>query len=403
MVLLVVFEPFGRLLLRRSTLMPVFLILFAIGFSFTQFAALAKSDWVEDDADLKTRSSARPTNSAPTDSGQADDMTGSPELKGNGPLRANVTRWDGNSSPSPARGQNNPSNWGNVPVRAMPIGPPREAKVSQQNFRNWLNDTHGALSARIQSQSKDRILEIKGQWDDAGHIIHSFGLPFTRINADQIAKAPLDNVEAIVVDCGSTIPVDAQLALRGFVSRGGYLVTTDWALDSCLVHCFPGYVEWNGDYTDPGVVDAIVVSRDPDLTKNVDSPSYWKLEKRSQFVHQINPNVEVLARSRSLIATDRYQQGILALAFTYGKGRVLHLVGHFDNNSEGAFNNILPDASPRIIVSLRQALAANFLVDAFCTSELRKVQADRAQEIRAQNKEQEKEKSAQAKQSADNN
>jgi hypothetical protein len=127
------------------------------------------------------------------------------------------------------------------------------------------------------------------------------------------------------------------------------------------------------------------------------------LEKRSQFVHQINPNVEVLARSRSLIATDRYQQGILALAFTYGKGRVLHLVGHFDNNSEGAFNNILPDASPRIIVSLRQALAANFLVDAFCTSELRKVQADRAQEIRAQNKEQEKEKSAQAKQSADNN
>jgi hypothetical protein len=112
------------------------------------------------------------------------------------------------------------------------------------------------------------------------------------------------------------------------------------------------------------VVDALVVSGDSALTKGLVSPSFWKLEKRSQFVRQIGPNVQVLARSRGVLRQDPFGQGILAATFDYGRGHVLHLVGHFDTNSTGAFTNDLVDPSPGIVVSLRQALAANFIMSA---------------------------------------
>jgi len=59
---------------------------------------------------------------------------------------------------------------------------------------------------------------------------------------------------------------------------------------------------------------------------------------------------------------DPDRRGILAVTFTFGRGHVLHLVGHFDNNATLAFGNMLPDPAPEIGISLRQALAANFLV-----------------------------------------
>jgi len=72
-----------------------------------------------------------------------------------------------------------------------------------------------------------------------------------------------------------------------------------------------------------------------------------------------------LARSRQLMRQDPSQKGILALAFSFGKGKVLHLVGHFDNNSKSAFTNMLQDPSPNIVISLRQAIATNFIASAF--------------------------------------
>ncbi len=72
--------------------------------------------------------------------------------------------------------------------------------------------------------------------------------------------------------------------------------------------------------------------------------------------------VKVLAVSRDLVSLDPDKQGILAVAFSFGKGKVLHMVGHFDNNSLPIFPNRLPDPAPVIGIGLRQALAANFVV-----------------------------------------
>ena len=81
--------------------------------------------------------------------------------------------------------------------------------------------------------------------------------------------------------------------------------------------------------------------------------------------------VSILARSSLLAARDPQlrvidplQAGALAVEFSFGRGKVLHLVGHFDNCANSFKPNLLPDPAPDIGISLRQAITANFLAEA---------------------------------------
>lgn len=239
---------------------------------------------------------------------------------------------------------------------------PRTVAVQASTFKNWLDRFHAGATARL---GKNTIVEVKGQWDDCAHALRNFSLPHTRIPASRLADTDLSGTRILVINCGCNMDGKALARVRDFVQGGGYLLTTDWALDSCLEKSFPGYVQWNNDYTESGVVDAVVVDDDPVLLAGVPRVAYWKLENRSQTVKVLDGRaVQVLARSRMLMGRESSQLGILALTFPYGDGRVLHLVGHFDNNADRASNLALPDPAPMIGIGLRQAIAANFVLAA---------------------------------------
>jgi hypothetical protein len=291
-----------------------------------------KSDWVEDQSDHATPLTPQ-------------------HSEGSVPLQATVTRSDDSSS----------NNTPLYPIRA-PLAPPHSVRLSSSTYKDWLVATHKNLPAIL--PSKDKILELQGTWDDAGHALHGFGLTYTRIPPSQLSAKRLFNVKVMIVDCGCNLAPGNAPLIQQFVESGGHLITTDWALDSCLSRCFPGFLEANGNYSEASIVDATLVCPDAELTSGTTSPTFWKLEKRSQFVRQLSPQVEVVARSRGVLRQDPWGQGILAACFNYGRGRVLHLVGHFDTNSTGAFTNELVDPSPGIVVSLRQAIAANFVISA---------------------------------------
>jgi hypothetical protein len=345
--------------------------------------AFAKSDWVDDPNDKsQTRSQTigqPPANnsnngSSQVNPGSADgvsdnqNQTSSDKTQTNGePLQARITRFD-QANPDSAKQVSPEQNL--MPQSGMPAFPawapvtlPQSARISSETYRRWLNSTH-PLAGSLTAKDKGKIIELQGSWDDGSHALRTLGLPYTRISSNELSSKPLNQVRVIVVDCGCQLSPGVENIIRQYVYGGGYLITTDWALDSCLSQCFPGYLEPNGNYSEASVVDALVVNADPRFVKGVVSPSSWKLEKRSQFVRQVGPNVEVLARSRSVYRQDPYGQGILAATFQYGRGHVLHIIGHFDTNSTGAFTNELVDPSPGIVISLRQALAANFIMAA---------------------------------------
>ncbi len=246
------------------------------------------------------------------------------------------------------------------PIPAMP----KTIAVSPTVFKTWLQKTHPELMANISAVGKDAVIEVKGSWDDSGHTMRSFGIPYTRIGAAKLGSADLSATKILVVNCAGDVPPSGIQKIQRFVRNGGWLLTTDWAL-GCVERAFPGYICWNGGYTESRVVDAVVVDPDPALFRNTVPYAFWKLDSKSQTLRVMRQEgVHVLARSRMLLTDDPSQLGVLAVTFSYGRGNVLHLVGHFDNNSDRAFNNALPDPAPRIGISLRQALAANFLAEA---------------------------------------
>lgn len=253
----------------------------------------------------------------------------------------------------------------NILQTAPKIPYPEPKNVGSGTFRAWLQKTHPGLP----QNSKDSIVEVKGQWDDSGHILHALGLSYTRVSPAALLKTNLRNTAVIVVDCAGNLNQDSLDLVRNFVLNGGYLVTTDWALDNCLTRITsynsPGFLEWNGGYSYADIVDAVVVDPVPELTAGCVPYARWKLDDKCQTVRvRHKALVHVLVRSKMLAARgDPDNLGILAATFDFGRGKVLHVVGHCDNNSTGAFNTQLPDPAPSMGISLRQGLIANFIVE----------------------------------------
>jgi hypothetical protein len=239
--------------------------------------------------------------------------------------------------------------------------PPATRSVSPKFYSGWIESTYPNLKIN----NHKAIVEIKGEWDNAGHALHSFGLPSIRVGSGKELENALSTASILIVNCAGDLPEESLTMIGNFVHEGGYLITTDWALNGCLSHAVPGYVAWNGGYSSDELVDAVEVDKDSDLFAGTVPYAFWKLDNKCQTVKVLKPNaVHVLVRSTELMNEDPDELGVLALTFQFGKGQVLHLVGHFDNNTNLAFTNSLPDPAPRIQISLRQAIAANFVIEA---------------------------------------
>jgi hypothetical protein len=244
--------------------------------------------------------------------------------------------------------------------------------VSPTAMKGWLDSTHPEFNLAAQN-TPDQVIEVKGQWDDAGQILSNMGIRYERIKGRELRDVLSGNTKVVVINCEGRVPADQIELLRQWVIRGGYLITTDWALNNLVERAFPGIIAWSGNKSRGVVVDAMVVAPDSPLLAGTNvRRATWKLDEESQELKVIRPDtVQVLARSFILARSDKQRQfeppmntGVLACMFPYGRGRVLHLVGHFDYNSGFGFTrNVLPDAIPGAGVGLRQAIATNFLME----------------------------------------
>lgn len=341
---------------------PGFRLLF-IAVMALQVPAAQASDWVDGDI-VRFRNApgnmplVKPPPAQPSNSNDGAVPVNDPGSPGSAPDQRSPNALQGNISEMRAPTM---MPQAEAPPVQRRIPPPETKIVGPKVFQSWLQQTHPDFG----THQRVEVLDVRGQWDDSAHALHSFGIPFTKIASNKLLGNGLVGAKLLIVDCAGNLQPAELEAVNHFVKNGGYLITTDWALDGCLVRAIPGFVMWNGGYTSSELVDAHVVADDPPLLKGTVPRAYWKLDNKSQTLRVLKPNaVEVLVRSRLLLRDDPDQLGILAVTFNYGKGKVLHLVGHFDNNSEHAFNNALDDPAPGLGISLRQAIAANFCAEA---------------------------------------
>ena len=234
--------------------------------------------------------------------------------------------------------------------------------VPPEVFKAWLDKAHPGvlLSVNISPRS---VIAVKGRWDDSGRTLRALGIPYERVGSGDLEDMSFDNVKVLIVDCAGTVPRESLQRIRDFVARGGYLLATDWALDNLVEKAFPGYIEYDRKKNAQAIYDAYVVNPEPVLFANAVTNAHWKMDEASHLLRVLKPgSVRVLARSRKLEQEDPGGQGVLAVTFPFGKGYVMHTVGHFDNNGFFKFTNALPDPAPAIGISLRQALASNFVI-----------------------------------------
>lgn len=246
---------------------------------------------------------------------------------------------------------------------AVMLKKPKPARVEKDVYRAWVNKARPQFSLKADSMDPIAVVEVKGQWDKADRTLKNLGIQHTTIGAGQLNQIGLSRTKVLVINCAGTLNRGSLQAIRDFVAQGGYLLTTDWALDNMLKQTFPGFVEWNKGKSKGNVVDAQVVLPEREFFQGTVSNASWKLDEESQTVRVLRPDVvKVLAVSRDLATLDPDRQGILAVSFSFGRGKVLHLVGHFDNNSLPFLPLHLPDPAPVIGIGLRQAMAANFVI-----------------------------------------
>lgn len=252
-------------------------------------------------------------------------------------------------------------------VELPPVtGKVHSSRVEPLVFRAWLAKAHpelltSGLTTGVGELSP--VVEVAGQWDKADKTLTKLEIPYRHVKSRDLSSELLSTCKVLIINCAGDLKRDKLQAIRDFVSQGGYLLTTDWALDRMLVQTFPGYVSWNKGINSKDIYDADYLAPDPVLANNTVRSAFWKLDQASHMVRILKPGtVRVLAGSRQLAAEDPDHTGALAVIFPFGKGYVLHMVGHFDNNAKIAIGNFLPDPAPAIGISLRQAMATNFIV-----------------------------------------
>jgi hypothetical protein len=174
------------------------------------------------------------------------------------------------------------------------------------------------------------VVVVSGSYDRVQDVLRAVEVKHVVIPPHLLAKLDLLPMQTLMINCPGHVPADAIAKVRDFVRRGGYLVTTDWAL-KLTEAAFPKTIVHNGRTTGNDVVPIHLHDANEPLLAHVkvmkDKPRWW-LEGSSYPIHVVDKQlVRVLLSSEEM--GQKYGETPIAVAFRVGDGKVLHMTSHF--------------------------------------------------------------------------
>lgn len=211
-------------------------------------------------------------------------------------------------------------------------------------LRERLGVGRGGEGGALAHLVADDVLVVQGEYDHHEHVLRDLQIPHRSIGHYEPRFASgeaLRRPRFVFWNCGNDPPrrVVERIAkpLRAFVEQGGYLFTSDWVIAHVLGHAFSEYVGTRG--TAAGLPELVVdIHPAPGqaahpLLEGVFLPGVqgrWWLEAKSVDCVVKKPGVvDVLIESPEL-KRDHDVSSAVAVTFPHGRGRVLHVVGHYD-------------------------------------------------------------------------
>ncbi|MFX1430741.1 MAG: hypothetical protein ACFFCY_11320 [Promethearchaeota archaeon] len=202
-----------------------------------------------------------------------------------------------------------------------------------------------------------KILAVNGRYEKPKKVIENMYASLKNvIREKEIMKENLSQYDVVLIGCpGSDIPHAAYPKVKDFVMNGGWLITTDWAIQSIIENIFPGFIRWNRAKTADAVVACQVINPNHPFLDGVLSEIQqnkwqkqtakdtkknefrWWLETRSFPIQILNPQaVRVLIASWEI--QNKWGESPVLVEFDYGKmgGRVIHMISHTHLQKGGA-------------------------------------------------------------------
>jgi hypothetical protein len=199
----------------------------------------------------------------------------------------------------------------------------------------------GGSLGRLKGLGREDLLVVTGSFDHMDLVLKELELPHATRGPGEVEGAyDFDRHKVVFWNCGQPIPAHARAGvtsrIREFVRHGGYLFTSDWMVQHVLVPAFRDYVGTGG--SEKTLPELVVDARPADradahpLLEGVFLPGVqakWWLESTSFDVVPKRADVETLIVSPTLKEAPWNRSPALAVTFPYGRGRVLHTMGHY--------------------------------------------------------------------------
>jgi hypothetical protein len=198
-------------------------------------------------------------------------------------------------------------------------------------FRARLRDRAPEDEQRLRETRSSEIVVVRGHYDQIERVLRATDVPHLLVEPAEVDRLDWAELQVLMVSCPGNLSPESVSRIAAWVRRGGYLVTTDWALKHVIEPAFPGTVRHNGRQTSDCVVRVELqgAADDPLLAGFLEDgrePLWW-LEGSSYPIDIVDPaRVRVLIRSRE-VGTQWGAEPVV-VTFEEGEGTVLHMLSH---------------------------------------------------------------------------
>lgn len=207
----------------------------------------------------------------------------------------------------------------------------RAYRVAGRMVRERLRADRPEDARELDGVVSAEVAVIGGQYDHIERVLVATGVPFTAVTPYETSALDWERLQVLLVSCPGMLPPSLLERIGPWVRRGGYLLTTDWALKNVIEPLFPGTVRHNGVQTTDAVVRiAGGDSEDDPLIGGFLEPGrepLWWLESASY-------PIEVLDRARVRVLLSSGEVGRawgadpVVVTFEEGHGTVVHMLSH---------------------------------------------------------------------------
>ena len=185
-------------------------------------------------------------------------------------------------------------------------------------------------AAALRAVEANDIVVVPGSYDHVELVLDALGLPYRQVMPDQLRRVQLRPEQLLVVNCPGHLDAPDIVRVRDFVTAGGTLFSTDWALRNLIEPAFPGVLAYNDTPTTDAVVRIEIRDPDSPYLRGVldagEDPQWW-LEGSSYPICILDGSlVRVLISSKELGM--KWGEPSVAVVFPHGEGEVFHMISH---------------------------------------------------------------------------